>query len=87
MWFSHCVDFEKNIILKAFFPLLALIATASSVSIAFSLGPITTRATKWNQCYDGGFAWLANQPWQGWGDANSNAVNYCNGGTPSKPSP
>lgn len=73
--------------MKAFFPFLALVATASSVSIAFSLGPIAGQASRWKQCYDGGMAWLAKQPWQGWGDASSNAANYCNGSTPNKPTP
>ena len=40
------------------FPLLALVATASSVSIALSLDPIAGQSYRWNKCYDAGLAWL-----------------------------
>ena len=68
------------------FPVLALVATASSVSIAFSLGPIAGQASRWNKCYDGGLAWLdRNSPRIKGGDRLSLAANFCNGGSPNKP--
>ena len=68
------------------FPVLALVATASSVSIALSLGPIAGQASRWNKCYDGGLAWLdRNSPSIKGGDRLSIAANFCNGGAPNKP--
>jgi len=68
------------------FPVLALVATASSVSIALSLGPIAGQASRWNKCYDGGLAWLdRNSPGIKGGDRLSIAANFCNGGAPNKP--
>jgi len=68
------------------FPVLALVATASSVSIALSLGPIAGQASRWNKCYDGGLAWLdRNSPGIKGGDRLSIAANFCNGGAPKKP--
>ena len=65
------------------FPVLALVATASSVSIALSLGPIAGQASRWNKCYDGGLAWLdRNIPSIKGGDRLSIAANFCNGGEP-----
>lgn len=68
------------------FPVLALVATASSASIALSLGPISGQASRWNKCYDGGLAWLDrnNSRIKG-GDRLSIAANFCNGGSPNKP--
>ncbi|PSI01352.1 hypothetical protein [Synechococcus lacustris] len=67
-------------------PVLALVATASSVSIALSLGPIAGQASRWNQCYDGGLAWLdRNSPRIKGGDRLAIATNFCNGGSPNKP--
>jgi hypothetical protein len=68
------------------FPLLALVATASSVSIALSLGPIAGQSHRWNNCYDAGLAWLQrNSPSIKAGDRKAIAANYCNGGLPNKP--
>ena len=68
------------------FPVLALLATASSVSIALSLGPIAGQASRWNHCYDAGLAWLQrNSPSIQGGDRTAIAANYCNGGLPNKP--
>ena len=68
------------------FPLLALVATASSVSIAWSLGPIAGQASKWNKCYDAGLAWLERtSPNIKGGDRTAIAANFCNGGLPNKP--
>ncbi|MBD2421871.1 hypothetical protein [Cyanobium sp. FACHB-13342] len=68
------------------FPVLALLATASSVSIAWSLGPIAGQATRWNACYDAGLAWLQrNSPSIQGDDRTAIAANYCNGGLPNKP--
>ncbi|MCX5940139.1 MAG: hypothetical protein NTX18_03765 [Cyanobium sp. LacPavin_0818_WC50_MAG_67_9] len=70
------------------FPVLALLATASSVSIALSLGPIAGQASRWNTCYDAGLAWLQrNSPRIQGGDRTAIAANYCNGGLPNKPAP
>lgn len=68
------------------FPVLALVATASSVSIALSLGPIAGQASRWNKCYDGGLAWLdRNSPSIKGGDRLSIVASFCNGGAPNKP--
>ena len=70
------------------FPLLALIATASSVSIALSLGPIAGQSSRWNQCFDAGLAWLErSSPSIKGGDRTAIAANFCNGGLPNKPAP
>jgi hypothetical protein len=68
------------------FPLLALVATASSVSIALSLGPIAGQSYRWNKCYDAGLAWLERtSPTIKGGDRTAIAANFCNGGLPNKP--
>jgi hypothetical protein len=68
------------------FPLLALVATASSVSIAWSLGPIAGQDSKWNKCYDAGLAWLERtSPNIKGADRTAIAANFCNGGLPNKP--
>ena len=68
------------------FPLLALVATASSVSIALSLGPIAGQSYRWNKCYDAGLAWLERtSPRIKGGDRTAIAANFCNGGLPNKP--
>ena len=68
------------------FPLLALVATASSVSIALSLGPIAGQSYRWNKCYDAGLAWLERtSPSIKDGDRTAIAANFCNGGLPNKP--
>jgi hypothetical protein len=68
------------------FPVLALVATASSISIALSLGPIAGQASRWNKCYDGGLAWLdRNSPRIKGGDRLAIPASYCNGGAPNKP--
>ena len=76
----------RDLINAHLFPVLALVATASSVSIALSLGPIAGQASRWNQCYDGGLDWLdRNSPRIKGGDRLSIAANFCNGGSPNKP--
>lgn len=68
------------------FPFLALLATASSVSIAISLGPIAGQSDRWNKCYDAGLAWLQrSSPSIKGGDRTTIAANFCNGGLSSKP--
>jgi hypothetical protein len=68
------------------FPLLALVTTASSVSIALSLGPIAGQASRWNTCYDAGLTWLERtSPSIKGGDHTAIAANFCNGGLPNKP--
>lgn len=68
------------------FPLLALLATASSVSIALSIAPIAGQASRWNKCYDAGLAWLdRSSPSIKGGDRTAIAANFCNGGLPNKP--
>ena len=70
------------------FPLLALVATVSSVSIALSLGPIAGQSDRWNKCYDAGLAWLErSSPNIKGGDRTAIAANFCNGGLPNKPAP
>ena len=41
------------------FPVLALVATASAVSIAISLAPVAEQASRCNKCYEAG---LPNKP-------------------------
>ncbi len=68
------------------FPLLGLVVTASSVSIALSLGPIAGQSSRWNQCFDAGLAWLERtSPRVKGGDRTAIAANFCNGGLPNKP--
>ena len=68
------------------FPLLAVVATASSVSIALSLDPIAGHSYLWNKCYDAGLAWLdRSSPSIKGGDRTAIAANFCNGGLPNKP--
>ena len=68
------------------FPVLALIATASSVSIAISLNSVAQQASRWNQCYEAGLAWVErNTPSIKGGDRTAIAANFCNGGLPNKP--
>ena len=63
------------------FPVLALIATASSVSIALSLGPIAGESSRWNKCYNASMSWLQRQiPNLPEAERPALAVNYCNGG-------
>ena len=68
------------------FPVLALIATASSVSIALSLGPIAGQASRWNQCYNAGRAYLGRiRPNLPAAELQAIATNYCNGGLKTSP--
>jgi len=70
------------------FPVLGLVATVSSVSIAVSLRPIAEQATRWNTCYADSIAWyLANKPDWTVQDQEVFASNFCNGGMPVKPGP
>jgi len=67
------------------FPVLALIATASSVSIALSLGPIAGESSRWNKCYNASLGWLQrNIPNLPEAERPALAVNYCNGGLANK---
>ena len=68
------------------FPVLALVATASSVSMAISLSSVAQQASRWNQCYEAGLAWVdRNSPRIKGGDRAAIAANFCNGGLPNKP--
>ena len=68
------------------FPVLALVATASSVSMAISLSSVVQQASRWNQCYEAGLAWVdRNSPRIKGGDRTAIAANFCNGGLPNKP--
>lgn len=70
------------------FPVLGLVATVSSVSIAVSLRPIAEQATRWNTCYADSIAWYqANKPDWTVQDQEVFASNFCNGGMPVKPGP
>jgi len=67
------------------FPVLALIATASSVSIALSLEPIAGESSRWNKCYNASLGWLQrNIPNLPEAERPALAVNYCNGGLANK---
>ena len=68
------------------FPVLALVATASSVSMAISLSSVAQQASRWNQCFEAGLAWVdRNSPRIKGGDRTAIAANFCNGGLPNKP--
>ena len=68
------------------FPVLALVTTASAVSIAMSLAPVAEQASRWNKCYEAGLEWLKrSSPSIKGGDPTAIAANYCNGGLPNKP--
>ena len=70
------------------FPVLALVATVSSVSIAFSLRPIAQNSVRWNTCYVDSISWYeANKPDWTFQDKEVFASNFCNGGTPVTPGP
>ena len=70
------------------FPILAVVATVSSVSVAISLRPIAQHSTRWNLCYDDSIAWYqANKPDWTVQDKEVFASNFCNGGTPVMPGP
>jgi len=65
---------------------MALVATASSVSIALSLGPIAGQSYRWNKCYKAGVAWLERtSPSIKGGDRTAIVANFCKGGLPNKP--
>ena len=70
------------------FPVLGVVATVSSVSVAVSLRPIAEQAAHWNTCVVDSIEWYeANKP--GWSvqDKEVFASNFCNGGVPVKPGP
>ena len=70
------------------FPVLALVATVSSVLIAFSLRPIAQHSVRWNTCYVDSISWYeANKPDWTFQDKEVFASNFCNGGTPVTPGP
>ena len=76
----------RDMINAHLFPVLGLIATASSVSIALSLRPIAEQSTRWNTCYSDSLAWYeANKPDWTIQDKEVFASNFCNGGVPVKP--
>ena len=69
-------------------PVLALIATISSVSIAVSLRPVAQHSARWNICYVDSINWYQkNKPDWSIEDKEVFASNFCNGGTPVKPGP
>ena len=69
-------------------PVLGLVATISSVSIAVSLKPMADQATRWNTCYSDSITWYqANKPDWTVQDQEVFAANFCNGGIPVKPGP
>ncbi len=69
-------------------PILALVATVSSVSIALSLRPIAEHSKRWNTCYSDSIAWYQqNKPDWTVQDQEVFASNFCNGGIPVKPGP
>ena len=68
------------------FPVLAVIATISSASVAISLRPIAQHSARWNTCYSDSIAWYqANKPDWTIQDKEVFAANFCNGGTPVTP--
>lgn len=70
------------------FPILAVVATVSSVSVAISLRPIAQHSTRWNLCYTDSIAWYeANKPDWTVQDKEVFASNFCNGGIPVMPGP
>ena len=70
------------------FPILAVVATVSSVSVAISLRPIAQHSSRWNLCYADSIAWYqANKPDWTVQDKEVFASNFCNGGTPVMPGP
>ena len=70
------------------FPVLAVVATVSSASVAISLRPIAQHAARWNTCYSDSIAWYqANKPDWTVQDKEVFASNFCNGGTPVMPGP
>ena len=70
------------------FPILAVVATVSSVSVAISLRPIAQHSTRWNLCYTDSMAWYqANKPDWTVQDKEVFASNFCNGGNPVTPGP
>ena len=76
----------RDMINAHLFPVLGLIATASSVSIALSLRPIAEQSTRWNTCYTDSLAWYeANKPDWTIQDKEVFASNFCNGGVPVRP--
>ena len=78
----------RDMINAHLFPVLGLIATASSVSIALSLRPIAEQSSRWNTCYSDSIAWYkANKPDWTVQDKEVFASNFCNGGTPVMPGP
>ena len=76
----------RDMINAHLFPVLGLIATASSVSIALSLRPIAEQASRWNTCYSDSLAWYeTNKPDWTVQDKEVFASNFCNGGVPVRP--
>ena len=93
----------RDMINAHLFPVLALIATASSVSIALSLGAIGGQSVRWNKCFNTSLEWYQrNQPslsldeqkpereevWFGLVDEQKAwSARFCNGGALVKPTP
>ena len=78
----------RDMINAHLFPVLGVVATVSSVSIAVSLRPIAEQATRWNTCYSDSITWYqANKPDWTMQDQEVFASNFCNGGIPVKPGP
>ena len=82
------VSQAREMINAHLFPILAVVATVSSVSVAISLRPIAQHSNRWNLCYADSIAWyLANKPDWTVQDKEVFASNFCNGGTPVMPGP
>jgi len=79
---------SREMINAHLFPVLAVVATVSSVSVAISLRPIAQHSAHWNTCYTDSIAWYqANKPDWTIQDKEVFASNFCNGGTPVAPGP
>ena len=78
----------RDMINAHLFPVVAVIATVSSVSMAISLRPIAEHSARWNTCFKNSIAWYQqNKPDWTLQDKELFASNFCNGGTPVKPGP
>ena len=78
----------RDMINAHLFPVLALIATASSVSIALSLGAIGGQSVRWNKCFNTSLDWYQrNHPSLSLEEQKAWSARFCNGGALVKPTP
>lgn len=78
----------RDMINAHLFPVLALIATASSVSIALSLGAIGGQSVRWNKCFNTSLDWYQrNHPSLSLEEQKAWSARFCNGGALVKPNP